>query len=452
MTATPPSIALPAAAPTLTPLQKRVWFLSGMGVFLDGFDLFIIGVALPLITAEFAMGDVAQGVVGGAAVLGAVIGAATMGRLADLFGRRVVFMVDLSLFVVFAVLSAISWDVWSLVAFRFLLGAAVGADYPIAATYLSEFMPARVRGKWTVGAFSFQAAGMLMGAGLGVAILLSDVGESLSWRLMLAAGSIPALIIVWLRRNVPESPKWQEQQRTGAARPPISALFAPGMRRRTILAVVPWFLMDVMMYGVGIFTPTILAAMAFAGDGSLASRDLASTQGAAGLDIFLVIGFVIAILLVERWGRMRLQLLGFAGTTVGLIILATASLGEGSTPFVFLGFALFNLLVNAGPNSTTFLVASEVFPTELRATGAGLAASAAKVGALLGIIALPVLKGAVGIPITVYMVAGASLLGFLVTALFRVETAGRDLDEISSMPYPIPGGSGMDSGPSRVLE
>lgn len=101
VTATPPSIGPPAAVSTLTPLQKRVWFLSGMGVFLDGFDLFIIGVALPLITAEFAMGDLAQGVVGGAAVLGAVIGAASMGRLADLFGRRVVFMVDLSLFVVF---------------------------------------------------------------------------------------------------------------------------------------------------------------------------------------------------------------------------------------------------------------------------------------------------------------------------------------------------------------
>ena len=177
----------PAAQPTgparLSRLQKKVWFLSGMGVFLDGFDLFIIGVALPLIAEQFMLGGAEQGIVGAAAVLGAVLGAAALGRMADRFGRRRLFMVDLSLFVIFAVASALSWGLWSLVAFRFLLGFAVGADYPIASTYLAEFMPTRVRGRWTVGAFSFQAIGMLTGAGLGVAILLSGVDQDLAWRL-----------------------------------------------------------------------------------------------------------------------------------------------------------------------------------------------------------------------------------------------------------------------------
>lgn len=439
----------PAAQPTgparLSRLQKKVWFLSGMGVFLDGFDLFIIGVALPLIAEQFMLGGAEQGIVGAAAVLGAVLGAAALGRMADRFGRRRLFMVDLSLFVIFAVASALSWGLWSLVAFRFLLGFAVGADYPIASTYLAEFMPTRVRGRWTVGAFSFQAIGMLTGASLGVAILLSGVDQDLAWRLMLGAGAIPALVIVWLRRHVPESPEWQNHKDSGARPAPVRALFTPGVRRRTTLAVVPWFIMDILLYGVGIFTPTVLAALSFTGDGSIASRDLASTEGAAFLDIFLVVGFIIAILLVERWGRMRLQLLGFAGTTVGLAILATASLGSGSMPFVFLGFALFNLLVNVGPNSTTFLVAAEVFPTELRATGAGLAASAAKMGAVVGIILLPILTESIGIPATMYIVSGVSLIGFVVTAIFRVETAGRTLDEINTMPYPVPRPHG-DSG------
>jgi len=422
----------------LTRLQKRVWFLSGMGVFLDGFDLFIIGVALPLIAEQFALEGISQGIVGAAAVFGAVVGASALGRMADRFGRRRLFMVDLSLFVVFAIASSLSWGLWSLVAFRFLLGFAVGADYPIASTYLAEFMPSRVRGRWTVGAFAFQAGGILTGAGIGVLILLSGVDQGLAWRLMLAAGAIPALIIVWLRRHVPESPTWEQSRADGGDQPPVRALFARGIRRRTALAVIPWFILDVLLYGVGIFTPTVLAALAFTGDGTVASRDLASTEGSALLDVFLVVGFLIAILLVERWGRMRLQLLGFAGTTLGLVILATASLGAGSTPFVFVGFALFNLLVNIGPNSTTFLVAAEVFPTNLRATGAGLAASAAKMGAVVGIIALPVLIDAIGIPATMYIVAGVSLLGFIITAVFRVETAGRTLEEINTMPYPVP--------------
>lgn len=422
----------------LTPLQRRVWFLSGLGVLLDGFDLFIIGVALPLITVQFLLSDFDKGMVGAAAVLGAVVGAAVMGHLADHFGRRLLFVVDLLLFVVFAVLSGFAWDLWSLLAFRFLLGFAVGADYPIASSYLAEFMPSTVRGRWMVGAFSFQAIGILLGASLGVLILLSGVGPDLAWRLMLAAGAIPAIIIVILRRSIPESPEWEKARIEENQKPGIGALFAPGLRRRTILAVVPWFLMDVMLYGVGIFTPTILAMLSIGGGDDIMAKDVATTSGTAALDIFLVIGFVIAIVLVERVGRMSLQITGFIGTTVGLLLLATGSLGTQSNAVVLLGFAVFNLMVNTGPNSTTFLVAAEVFPTHLRATGAGLAASAAKLGAVVGIITLPVMLGSLGLATTMYVIAGASALGMIVTMTFRFETAGRDLREINTLPYPVP--------------
>jgi len=430
----------PAAgdAPSLTPLQRRVWFLSGLGVLLDGFDLFIIGVALPLITMQFALSDFDKGMVGAAAVLGAVVGAAVMGHLADHFGRRLLFMIDLLLFVVFAVLSGFAWDLWSLLAFRFLLGFAVGADYPIASSYLAEFMPSSVRGRWMVGAFSFQAIGILLGATLGVVILLSGADQELAWRLMLAAGAIPALIIVFLRRSIPESPEWEHATKTEEQTPGIRVLFAPELRRRTILAVVPWFLMDIMLYGVGIFTPTILAMLSVGGGDDIMAKDVATTAGTAALDVFLVIGFIIAILLVERVGRMSLQIAGFLGTTVGLLLLATGSLGTQSNAVILIGFAVFNLMVNTGPNSTTFLVAAEVFPTHLRATGAGLAASAAKLGAVVGIVMLPVMLGSIGLAATMYIIAGASALGMIVTTFFRFETAGRDLREINTLPYPVP--------------
>ena len=424
--------------PSLTPLQRRVWFLSGLGVLLDGFDLFIIGVALPLITMQFALSDFDKGMVGAAAVLGAVVGAAVMGHLADHFGRRLLFMIDLLLFVVFAVLSGFAWDLWSLLAFRFLLGFAVGADYPIASSYLAEFMPSSVRGRWMVGAFSFQAIGILLGASLGVLILLSGADQELAWRLMLAAGAIPALIIVFLRRSIPESPEWEHATKTEEQKPGIRALFAPGLRRRTILAVVPWFLMDIMLYGVGIFTPTILAMLSIGGGDDIMAKDVATTAGTAALDVFLVIGFIIAILLVERVGRMSLQIAGFLGTTVGLLLLASGSLGTQSNAVILIGFAVFNLMVNTGPNSTTFLVAAEVFPTHLRATGAGLAASAAKLGAVVGIVMLPVMLGSIGLAATMYIIAGASALGMIVTTVFRFETAGRDLREINTLPYPVP--------------
>ena len=135
---------------------------------------------------------------------------------------------------------------------------------------------------------------------------------------------------------------------------------------------------------------------------------------------------------------LSLQITGFIGTTVGLLLLATGSLGTQSNAVVLLGFAVFNLMVNTGPNSTTFLVAAEVFPTHLRATGAGLAASAAKLGAVVGIITLPVMLGSLGLATTMYVIAGASALGMIVTMTFRFETAGRDLREINTLPYPVP--------------
>ena len=278
-----------------------------------------------------------------------------------------------------------------------------------------------------VGAFSFQAIGILLGASLGVLILLSGADQELAWRLMLMAGAIPALIIVFLRRSIPESPEWEHAKKTEEQAPGIGALFAPELRRRTILAVVPWFLMDIMLYGVGIFTPTVLAMISIGGDGTVIGKDIAVTAGTAALDIFLVIGFVIAIVLVERVGRMSLQIVGFVGATVGLLLLATGSLGTQSDPVILIGFAVFNLMVNTGPNSTTFLVAAEVFPTELRATGAGLAASAAKLGAVVGIISLPLMLGSIGLAATMYIIAGVSALGMIVTSVFRFETAGREL-------------------------
>jgi len=127
-------------------LHWRVWWLSAMGVFLDGFDLFIIGVALPLISREFSPDPFITGLIGASAVLGSVLGGFLGGRFTDLYGRKSLYLVDLGFFIVFGLLSALSWDVWSLILFRFLLGVGVGVDYPICASYVSEFMPSRIRG------------------------------------------------------------------------------------------------------------------------------------------------------------------------------------------------------------------------------------------------------------------------------------------------------------------
>jgi MFS family permease len=150
--------------------------------------------------------------------------------------------------------------------------------------------------------------------------------------------------------------------------------------------------------------------------------------------VFLIIGFLCAVALVERWGRMRLQILGFVGMAAGLLLLAGSGLvatGSGAeTGLVIAGFLVFNLMMNAGPNATTFLLSGEVFPTHLRATGAGFAASFAKAGAVLGTFVLPVLAKAFGLPPLLVGLAAICGLAAIVTQRFRIETTGQSLEAV----------------------
>ncbi|HST38679.1 MAG TPA: MFS transporter [Conexibacter sp.] len=466
MPTSPPPLGSSLDAAPMSRLHVRFWLLAGLGILLDGFDFFIIGVANPLVAQEFGISAAQKGLVSAAAIVGAVFGAGLLGPLGDKLGRRRIFKYDLWLFVVFSLLCVVAWDVWSLIAFRFVLGIAIGLDYPIAASYLAEILPSKTRGRWLVGAFSLQAVGILLGALVGVVVLtlLPDVE---SWRLMLGFGVVPALLIIWLRRGVPESPRWLAQNgRDEEAREVAEALCghpvtvtaadrareeepAEGLKallqprlfsrrylRRTVFTAVPWFLMDVATYGVGIFTPTLLAAMALAGaDATFLADDVAATKGTAALDLFLVLGFLLAIVLVDRLGRVRLQLIGFAVMAPALCLLALAESldggGEQHIALVLIAFALFNTFMNMGPNATTFALPPEIFPSELRAAGHGFAAACAKLGAALGVFLFPLLLDEIGTSALLLVVAGCCLLAFLVTLVLRIEPLGRSLDEVS---------------------
>ena len=151
-------------------------------------------------------------------------------------------------------------------------------------------------------------------------------------------------------------------------------LFQRGHRRATILASVPWFLQDLATYGIGIFTPTILADAFGHQSGparnvaDLVSGDVLAAKGAAAIDVLLIVGIVAAVFLTDAVGRIRLQIFGFVGCAAGLLI-ASLSLDEAggtSTALVFAGFVLFSFMTNLGPNAQTYLLSGEVFPTALR--------------------------------------------------------------------------------------
>lgn len=438
----------------LTKEHWRVWALAAMGIFLDGFDLFIIAVALPFITRQFQTTSAIEGLIVSAAPIGCIFGATIFGRITDKFGRRILLLMNVMFFVIFAGMTAFSWNLTSLIIFRFLLGIGIGADYPVSSTYITENMPKRLRGKMLVSGFGFQALGMLAAAGVGI-LIIKFYPQPDAWRWMLGVAVVPAVIVLMLRFTLPESTRWLihkgkhekaaevATRMTGrkikidaieaSAKASFVDLFTPRYLKRTILTAGTWFIFDIALYGTHFFFPIILGTLAFSSSGDFVKTTLAATEGNVFIDVFLILGVGVCILLVEKWGRIKLQSLGFFGMAVGFLLVASAHLMGGHSvqiAVIFIGFIIFNIMSNAGPNPITFLLPAELFPTHLRATGHGFAAACGKVGAVLGGMLIPVLIATLGIPFTMVILSGFCLLGFLLTVILGYETKGKSLDEL----------------------
>jgi putative MFS transporter len=259
-----------------------------------------------------------------------------------------------------------------------------------------------------------------------------DEAEAATERLLLRDPPYPKEVI--LERDQPGADS-RRHSRTSAS---WSTLFTGLNLRRSILASVPWFLQDLGTYGIGIFTPTILATLVGAtiahprNVAELVQSDILATKGAALIDVLLVVGIVFAVLLADRVGRIRLQVLGFVGCAAGLA-LAALSLHAGgklSGVLLFAGFMLFSFMTNVGPNAMTYLIAGEVFPISVRATGAGFAASFAKVGAVMTAFLFPILLKDIGTDLLLLILVVTSLLGAVVTWVYAIETKGVNLEKI----------------------
>jgi MFS family permease len=327
-----------------------------------------------------------------------------------------------------AIGSALSPNLATLVMFRFLLGVGVGGDYPVSAVLMSEYAHHRSRGRMIGLVFSAQAVGLIVGPLTALALLGGGAGPGLTWRLLLGLGAIPAAAAVWLRRTVPEPPRYQiRQPRQPGARPGAAEL----LTSRTLLATLVgtagcWFLLDYAYYGNTISTPQII--------GLISPRASQTETIAIELAIFVaaaVPGYLLAIARMDRIGHRRLQLVGFAlmgacFAVIGLVPGMTTAV----VPFL-LAYGISYFFTEFGPNMTTFVLPGELFPTRLRATGHGISAGVGKLGAFIGVFLFPFLQDILGLRATLLLTAGISVLGALLT-LILPEPAGRTLEEISA--------------------
>jgi PHS family inorganic phosphate transporter-like MFS transporter len=423
-------------------MSKTQWsivLISGMGFFTDAYDLFIIGVVLKLLQSEWHIGAVETAIVGATALVSAAIGSAVFGRIADVFGRKYIYGFEVLVLGAGAIASAFSPNIWWLVAFRFILGLGIGGDYPVSATIASEFAGKKTRGLMISSVFAMQGIGLIVGPLLAIALLAVNVPQDLVWRILLAAGAVPPLAVFWARRHLKETPRFaqisegkddemaKEAKRVGFVTALKEAFGSDKQLRKWLIGTsLAWFFLDLAYYGNTISNQAFVSAVS---QHASQIHDLLVSLLVFTFAAFP--GYLLSVYGMDKWGRKRIQLLGFAMMAASFI--AIALLGDAESlivPFVAL-YCLNYFFTEFGPNTTTFVLPAEIFPTKVRTTSHGISATVGKLGAAVGTFSFPLLQAKFGLPGPMWIAGASCVVGLAITWSLLPEPNGLDLEEAS---------------------
>lgn len=426
----------------LNSFHWRLLVVSGIGWLFDAMDVILISFLITPIRTEFKLDATQTGFIASSGFVGMFFGAAISGRIADRIGRRTVFTATLVLFSIGALLSAVAPSFETLLAARVIAGLGLGGELPVASTLVSEFSPRAQRGRMIVLLESFWAYGTIA-AGLIAITVVATYG----WRWAFVVGAIPALYAAYLRRALPESPRYLAErgraaeadavvrrvERAGggamltlakavaparAARSSIADLFSPALIRRTAMLWVLWFGISLTYYGIFLYVPTLLV-----------SRGLSVVRSNEFFflsTIAQVPGYFSAAWLVERWGRKPTLVVYLLGTAASAFLFGNAQ----ADTLAFVWAALLSFF-NLGAWGVVYTYSPELYPTAIRATGSGLAASIGRIGGTIGPFLTPVLVGPLGQTGLFALFMALLLVTALNVFALAEETKGRSLEEIA---------------------
>ena len=426
----------------LNSFHWRLLFISGLGWLFDAMDVILISFVVGPIGREFSLDPSQRGFVVSAGFVGMFLGAAISGRLADRYGRRAVFQATLVLFSIGALLSALAPSYTTLLVARVIAGLGLGGELPVVSTLVSEFSPRAARGRMIVLLESFWAYGTIA-AGL-IAIF---VIPSLGWRGAFVVGALPALYVAYLRRALPESPRYLAErgraaeadavvrrvERAGggalltlgpAVAPPratrsgMADLWRRAYVRRTAMLWVVWFAIVLTYYGMFSWIPTLLVAR---GLSESTSNEYFFISTFAQIP-----GYFSAAWLVERWGRKPTLAAYLVGTAASAVLFGNS----GSGADVILYAALLSFF-NLGAWGVLYTITPEQYPTSVRATGAGAAAAVGRLGGIIGPFLTAVLVPAIGQPGVFALFMVLLVIAAIDVIALAEETRGRSLEEIA---------------------
>lgn len=425
----------------------RAIFTTGLGVFCDGYDLSSLGIVLPFVLASFGIakiGGLESAFLAASALVGAALGALIFGVLGQK-GRKRFYGIDVLLIGIMSIAQAFAPDLTWLIAIRFVLGIGIGADYVLSPTIMAEHANRIDRGKtiglgfglmWPLGAFT---AGLL-----NLALAGFGLSHDLQWRIVLAMGAVPAFAVLYLRRRMPETARYLARLAAdpGAAVDVIRQISGktvaqPATDNRSFgevfakharvifSAALLWLVFDIVVYSGILFGPSLIAKSL--GFGPIEFTLLMQAVFAIPAVLFY------ALVGLDRFGRKPVQVWGFIGATIMLVLFAVLKQNLAAIPLLgLIVYGLYTVFIN-GPScvSGAGILGVELSPTRIRTVGQSITVVGGRIGASISAFLFPLLFTYLGEVGVIGLLAGVALLGAVLTQLIVPETAGGSLETIN---------------------
>ncbi len=435
------------------PLMRLHWkilLLTGIGWMFDAMDVGLVSFVMPAIQKEWSLTPSQLGVLGSIGMVGMGIGAAAAGMLADKWGRRAIIVFTLVLYGAATGLAGLSTGLVMLLIFRFFVGLGLGGELPTASTLVAEFSPSKMRGKMVVLLESFWAWGWILAALISYLVI-----PVYGWRLAFFLGALPALYAAYLRKAIPESPRYLElvgrgreaekilhqMERAVGIEPPqepepgsgaakgrgisLAYLLSGIFLRRTLCLWILWMGINFGYYGFVTWIPTLMVGKGFV--------LIKSFQYSLIMSLAQLPGYFSAAYLIEVIGRKPVLVIYLLGTA-----LAAHFFGQSASVAQILGWGCFLYFFSLGAWGAVYAYTPEMYPTQARGSGSGWAAGIGRVGGIAAPYIVGVIYQSYG-KVTGYATVFSLLTGvFVVVALsvliLGVETKGKTLDELAETP------------------
>lgn len=399
------------------PSHTRLIIGIGIAWLFDAMDVGMLSFVIAALHKEWQLSTVEMGWIGSVSSIGMAVGAILFGMMADRFGRKAILILTLLVFSIGSGISAFATGYGIFLVLRFIIGAGLGGELPVASTLVSESVPVEKRGRSVVLLESFWAAGWLLAA-----IISYFVMPIWGWRVAIFATGLAGLYAFYFREGIHESRAFKKVARPGLIKT-LTTLWRPPYVSSTLMLWIVWFMVVFSYYGMFLWLPSVMVLKGF------------SLINSFGYVLIMTLaqlpGYFVAAWLIEKWGRktvLSLFLLGTAGSALGF--------GMATSLPMLLTAGMLLSFFNLGAWGALYAYSPEQYPTIVRSSGSGMAAGIGRIGGIVGPLLVGHLLGANWSVTGIFGIFTASILIAIVAIIFLgKETMGVKLaDTLESLP------------------